>query len=605
LVERNGPLPRTYTVSTGGGGTHYYYRIDGQSYDIPKLIAPGVELLRNGYVIAPPSDTRKASSGGGLYQVIDYNRDEFSSLPIKWLEEVFTKSWYRDVEKNLPRTEDWVLEKGERNEKITQMMGLLRRYGFNAGELERWVKSWDPERVEDFEEVLDELPTIARSVERYPPEVIHPNQISLNIRPRTKAPVLEDAAYHGPIGKWVRYIAERSEAHPAALLMQALAIFGNRIGAESIEDAAPGFRQGESYHRTALYIMVIGESGRGAKGDSWSYAHSLLRRVDPTFIPHEGVQTGEGFIEVLADDEPLDERSTINGNKVRHVKKGGQHDRRYFNFEPEYGRVLHVASRPGSTIKDIVRALWDYGSTEKVTAASRHKVTGVTLSMVCHITPPEMSRDFDEIDLMSGYGNRFLFCWSERTKSLSKERPLDKSVWPRFVNPLKEALEFAFEEAPEDYIFSSTADLLWEDEIENWKKQYHPSSMVTALKSRFRPQVRRLAVIYAVADCSEYIEVEHLKAAMAVWNYSVQTVERCLSQQTGDKDADKLFTALLEHPSGLTRRQVTMEVFKGNKSAAQIDHIASRLRERKLLIEKKVKGKSKPTIYWIAKRNDW
>jgi hypothetical protein len=48
-----------------------------------------------------------------------------------------------------------------------------------------------------------------------------------------------------------------------------------------------------------------------------------------------------------------------------------------------------------------------------------------------------------------------------------------------------------------------------------------------------------------------------------------------------------------------------MEVFKGNKSAAQIDHIASRLRERKLLIEKKVKGKSKPTIYWIAKRNDW
>lgn len=601
LEEEHGPLPATYTVATGGGGFHYYFRIDGQDYDLPKNIANGVELLRNGYVIAPPSDTSRSPNGGGVYSVYSYNDDlEFHPLPIEWLEKVLKQTWYDRLETELPSQEEWQLTKGERNTMITRFMGMMRRYGFNAGELERMVSVWDKDRIEEFDEILPELPTIANSVARYPPEAIGPRDVHVTVRQRVRKPVLDASALYGPIGRWVKFVSLRSESHPAALLMQALTIFGNRVGSEFADDACPGFRQGESYHRTALYVMVIGESGRGAKGDSWNYARTFLKKVDPTFTPHEGVQTGEGFIEVLADDVPLDEYSTVQGEQVRHVRKGGQKDRRYFNFEPEYGRVLHVASRTGSTIKDIVRALWDYGATEKVTAGSQHVVSNVTLSMVCHVTPPELERDFDQVDLMSGYGNRFLFCYSERYHTMSVEKPLSKEDWNQFVPELVDALEFGHEDAPEDYQFTDEAAELWEDEVERWKKSVHPSSMVHALKSRFRPQVKRLAVIYAVSDQSAVIDVPHLKAALAVWDYSVQTVEYCLTTNIGDKDANILYRALLENSSGLTRKEINLQVFKGNKTAAQIDRVLKVLRERNLIRERKVKTRTNPVTLILA-----
>jgi hypothetical protein len=128
--------------------------------------------------------------------------------------------------------------------------------------------------------------------------------------------------------------------------------------------------------------------------------------------------------------------------------------------------------------------------------------------------------------------------------------------------------------------------------------------MVHALKSRFRPQVKRLAVIYAVSDQSDVIDVPHLQAALAVWDYSVQTVEYCLADQIGDKDANKLYQALLESPSGLTRKEVYADVFKMNKTSQQIERAAKLLKDRNLIIEKKMSGRTKSTTIWIARKLD-
>jgi hypothetical protein len=87
--------------------------------------------------------------------------------------------------------------------------------------------------------------------------------------------------------------------------MQTLAVFGNRTGALVVDGHAPGFKVGESYHRLALEVMVIGASGEGAKGDSWGYVDSLGRRIDRNFFANEGVQTGEGFIAAPASVAPM------------------------------------------------------------------------------------------------------------------------------------------------------------------------------------------------------------------------------------------------------------------------------------------------------------
>lgn len=52
LIEKHGALPETWTVATGGGGTHYYFRTDGEQKSGKKQ--KGIDLIGvGGYVLAP------------------------------------------------------------------------------------------------------------------------------------------------------------------------------------------------------------------------------------------------------------------------------------------------------------------------------------------------------------------------------------------------------------------------------------------------------------------------------------------------------------------------------------------------------------------------
>src|SRR5882724_3224435 len=48
--------------------------------------------------------------------------------------------------------------------------------------------------------------------------------------PEATWPVLDSAALHGPLGHFVETVATDTEAHPAGLLLQTLACFGNIVG---------------------------------------------------------------------------------------------------------------------------------------------------------------------------------------------------------------------------------------------------------------------------------------------------------------------------------------------------------------------------------------
>jgi hypothetical protein len=61
LIAKHGELPSTWKVATGGGGTHYYFRIDGTQKTGKNLT--GIELMGKGnYVICPGSIHRSGHS---------------------------------------------------------------------------------------------------------------------------------------------------------------------------------------------------------------------------------------------------------------------------------------------------------------------------------------------------------------------------------------------------------------------------------------------------------------------------------------------------------------------------------------------------------------
>jgi len=614
LEERFGRLPPTFTVRSGGGGLHYYYRVPDEAwyeeYDVPKKLAEGIDFLTNGYTVAPPS----VHPDGGSYAVTKGQYlEDFAPVPTQWLLNAAGDQTLRRHDAWEPEDEEWFAGRGERDNVATNVAGILRRrFSLNAEEIENVLRVMAETRFEDVPGDPIDFARIARGVARYPPGEIHPTEITLSIRKtrRKKPESLSNVAFHGPLGEWVRYIEPYTEAHPAALMMQAVVAFGNMIGAKHREDPMPGFIVEQTPHNTCLYLMLVGDSAKAGKGDSWSRVRHLMRHVDSSWQPITGLQTGEGAIQALQDDEEGDTEWHIKHGDEEEVKrevkkKGRRNDRRFLVFESEFGRPLHVASRPGATLKDIYRELWDTGGTQKHTAGQSQIVTNACVSLVGHITKPELERDFSDVDMMSGFGNRFLYCFTHRVRNLTSAPSIPLKNLKRFIVPLKDALEFAQDEAPEDYEFTDEARELWDDLRADWQKE-DPSPMIDAITARARPIVRRTALILAVTDLSDVIDVPHLEAANALWEYSERSARYIFGSSLGDRVQDKILLGLKEHPAGLTRSEISRVIFKNNMSGEKIGFALTKLIEREIVhVREEKDGRKKTQMFFIQPGGEW
>ena len=88
----------------------------------------------------------------------------------------------------------------------------------------------------------------------------------------------------------------------------------------------------------------------------------------------------------------------------------------------------------------------------------------------------------------------------------------------------------------------------------------------------------RLACIYACLDCSPSIRKEHLKAALAFWEYCEASVRFIFGDALGDALADELLKALRNQPDGLTRTEIR-DLFGRNRKAGEIERALCTLAE--------------------------
>jgi DNA replicative helicase MCM subunit Mcm2 (Cdc46/Mcm family) len=98
-----------------------------------------------------------------------------------------------------------------------------------------------------------------------------------------------------------------------------------------------------------------------------------------------------------------------------------------------------------------------------------------------------------------------------------------------------------------------------------------------AATARAEAHTVRLALTYALLDCSEHICQEHLEAALAVWRYSATSARWIFGDALGDP-TDELWSAAKERPAGLTRTEVS-ELFSRNKKRREIERALSVLED--------------------------
>jgi hypothetical protein len=364
---------------------------------------------------------------------------------------------------------------------------------------------------------------------------------------------LASAAFHGLPGDIVRTIEPHTEADPVALLIQMLVAFGNAIGRNAY------YQVEADQHYANIYVVLVGNTSKGRKGTSKSHVMRLMRSVDEQWATERavsGLSSGEGLIWAVRDliekQEAIKENSRVTGYRMV-TDDPGIEDKRLLVTESELASTLRVLGRDGNTLSAVVRDAWDHGNLRTLVKNSPAKATDAHISIIGHITATELLRYLDNTEAANGFANRFLWVCVRRSKCLPEGGNIEAENFDLITRRLKQALDFA----------RVAGRLKWSAEArESWYKVYPNLSdgqpgLLGAVTGRAEAQVVRLALLYALLDCSPEIRQAHLAAALAIWDYCDESVFTIFGDRMGDPIADEILAALRSSGRGLTRTQIS------------------------------------------------
>lgn len=359
------------------------------------------------------------------------------------------------------------------------------------------------------------------------------------VEPRFTAglPELAPEARRGLAGQFLELFEPHTEADPAAMLVQFLAAFGNAVG------RGPYFGLSGACHRMNLFVMVVGRTSTGRKGTSLApvigEVWGLVEKATPEWQIANGLSSGEGLIHAVRDrlgDDP------------------GVEDKRLMVVEPEFAAVLARIRREGNTLSAVVREAWDGKQLRTMTKTSPMCSTGAHLTIIGNITPKELRACLQgSLEVANGFGNRFLWVFSERRKSLPVATSPDTSRLAGLTASIASVIDWA----------SQQGALHWSrDAAEAWSCVYDrltegPGGALEEVAARGTAQVVRLASLFALLDRQTEVGAEHLTAALAVWRYTMESAARIFEVDgTGDRVADRVLEALRQTPSGLGTTEI-------------------------------------------------
>lgn len=372
--------------------------------------------------------------------------------------------------------------------------------------------------------------------------------ISFFSSPPQDGPTLPLEAMHGPVGEIVRLLAPFTEADPAAMYVQLLAGLGSIIG------PSPHFMADGASHRVNLFAVICGKSAKARKGTSWARVKNVLSELDDDWLSsrvNTGVVSGEGVTQVFENDK----------------------ERRLLLLETEFGQVLQAMKREGNTVSSLLRQAWDGTRLAVLRRKDPIQVDGAHISMIGHITVPELHQLLSSADISNGMANRCLWVFAKRRQLLPEDGNSPCLAGP--LRKLRAAITHARSMGRMER--DAAAAQLWRKIYE--ELSHEQPGQLGDLLSRGEAHVMRLALLFALLDQSEAIQVVHLEAAYALWKYCEASVIRIFGEHLLSKRARKIWDALGEKPLTMTE---LYGLFGNNLSKDQLE---AALKELDPLIE--------------------
>jgi hypothetical protein len=406
-------------------------------------------------------------------------------------------------------------------------------------------------------------------------------------------PVPNEKMFHGLAGEFVRMTAPNTESDPTGLLIQFLTFFGNIIGRSA------HYKVEAAKHFTNLYCVLVGDTASGRKGTSLGHVKEIFRGLDDNHDKNcivGGLASGEGLIYHIRDEvwELKPEKKTKQAEMI--CTDFGVSDKRLLVTEGEFAQVLRVQGRESSTLSAVIRNLWDTGTARNLTKNSPLRTTDALVSIIGHITTTELLSCLTEVESANGYANRFLWFSVQRSKFLPFGGDgLDFYRVEEFKARLKKSIEFA----------RTVERMLFTEKARNLFKEVYPKletsryGFLAKVTQRASAYVCRLSCIFALLDGKDEIDLEHLEAALAVWQYSEDSARYIFGERLGDKNADIILKALSKAENGLTRTEIR-NLFERHIENGKLNSALQTLLKNGLARFEKEQTDGRPKEIWFA-----
>ena len=415
------------------------------------------------------------------------------------------------------------------------------------------------------------------------------------------APRPDPACLYGLIGEIAKAGSETTEANPYAVAASAIAYLGCAVG------RGPYMPIGNTWHHPRFFMLHVGRSGEGRKGDAVSLIKRIAHRVGEMSEHHApqihagGLSSREGMVFLIHDayQEGKEEVPAVV-------------DKRLLVIESEFVNVLSQAKREGNTLSAALRDCWDGVSLKPATKTNRMWATNPHINMLAAITKAELVSSMASKDLTNGFANRFMFYWAERSRLLPFPKATPAAEVDRLAGKVIDVLKFCEAErwAEDDMLrveLSPAAVTCWASLYRGELNDRSHGERINALIERRAPMLLRLAMLFALTDCTTTVEVHHINAALAWIRYSTDSVKFIFGSAADEaevaevNDTASKIVQFIAQNKRVTRTQITRECFNGHASKERIDAALDELltaNPARIVVEEDRAGKGRPTKFY-------
>jgi hypothetical protein len=309
-------------------------------------------------------------------------------------------------------------------------------------------------------------------------------------------------------------VTARSEAHPAAVASHFLVMFGNAVG------RGPYFYVGETRHGVQEFCLIVGPTATGRKGDARHLAEAIVADADPAWAAtciRSGLSSGEGVIYHVRDA-----RSGIDDKTGKEkLVDAGVTDKRLVVVETEFSQPLRMFRRDGNVLSEVLRDVWD-GKAILGTLVKKEptRATKAHISVIGHVTREDLRFHLADLEIANGLANRFLIVAVERTQLVPSPPRIPPAVRTKLATETAAALDHA--RGVGFLPRTAGAERLW-CELYPALSTERPG-LEGALLARGPAHVMRLAALFALLGRASAVDVPHLTAAAAWWDYVEDSV---------------------------------------------------------------------------------